>query len=507
MKFNNIQLIIFILISNLGFAQSFYIDNENGNDQNNGNSITTAWKSLNRVNSEIFKPGDSILFKRDGKWVGTMMPKGNGAINDKIVIGTYGNGKAPIIDAEGKVLNAEFMSAAVVLYNQEYWEIRDIEVRNFEKGNPEKPLKKAGILVMAKDIGTLHDFKIENVKIAHVNGSLKTRENGGVFFKIIADKNLDNRIPTNFDGIYINNCHFYDVERGGFLNQSVWKKRDFDSKFGEICNDSKMNTWFPSKNILIENCKFENIGGNGLVTRVADSPIVQYNLFYKNSLKTTGNASYPYNCDNALWQFNEASYTVYNEGDIDASGFDSDYMCKNTIIQYNYSHHNDWGGLLVCSWGKLKNSFNDGTIVRNNVFQDEQHHMIRFSGNITNTEISNNLFVTDSKIGDVMMWYKHWGEIWPDKTVIKNNIFYNQGTQNYLKLGEASNNTASENILSGSSFIDYSEFKTLSSRKDQRQLKSKVKQIKKIGKRDDFSISKAEEVIKVMWPNISTVKQ
>jgi hypothetical protein len=258
---------------------------------------------------------------------------------------------------------------------------------------------------------------------------------------------------------------------------------------------------------LIENCKFENIGGNGLVTRVADSPIVQYNLFYKNSLKTTGNASYPYNCDNALWQFNEASYTVYNEGDIDASGFDSDYMCKNTIIQYNYSHHNDWGGLLVCSWGKLKNSFNDGTIVRNNVFQDEQHHMIRFSGNITNTEISNNLFVTDSKIGDVMMWYKHWGEIWPDKTVIKNNIFYNQGTQNYLKLGEASNNTASENILSGSSFIDYSEFKTLSSRKDQRQLKSKVKQIKKIGKRDDFSISKAEEVIKVMWPNISTVKQ
>jgi|TARA_B100001105_G_C22387622_1_gene442760 hypothetical protein len=109
MKFNNIQLIIFILISNLGFAQSFYIDNENGNDQNNGNSITTAWKSLNRVNSEIFKPGDSILFKRDGKWVGTMMPKGNGAINDKIVIGTYGNGKAPIIDAEGRLKAAIYI--------------------------------------------------------------------------------------------------------------------------------------------------------------------------------------------------------------------------------------------------------------------------------------------------------------------------------------------------------------------------------------------------------------
>jgi len=113
-----------------------------------------------------------------------------------------------------------------------------------------------------------------------------------------------------------------------------------NSKFGEVCADGKMNTWFPSHNILIENSKFENVGGNDLVTRAEESPVVQYNLFIKCSSKTTGNASYPYNCNNALWQYNEACYTVYNEGDIDASGFDSDYMCKNTTIKYNYSHHN-----------------------------------------------------------------------------------------------------------------------------------------------------------------------
>lgn len=497
---------LFVLSTTFCFAESFYIDSNNGNDYNKGNSKTNAWKSLDRVNAEIFKPGDSILFSRDGKWLGTIMPKGNGVQNNKIVIGAYGTGKAPIIDAEGIKIKTEIMSSAIILYNQEYWEIRDIEVRNFEKGNPEKPEKKAGILVLAKDKGTLHDFKIENVKIAHVNGSLKTRENGGVFFKIITDNNPQKKIPTNFDGIYINNCYFFDVDRGGFLNQSVWKKRDFDTKFGEICNDSKVNTWFPSKNILIENCKFENIGGNGLVTRVADSPIVQYNLFYKNSLKTTGNASYPYNCDNALWQFNEASYTVYNEGDIDASGFDSDYMCKNTIIQYNYSHNNDWGGLLICSWGKLENSFNDGTIVRNNIFQEEEHHMIRFSGNITNTEVSNNLFITDSKINDVMMWYKHWGEKWPDTTVIKDNMFYNEGADKFLLLGETSNNMISHNTVYGSSFSDYTEIEIESFKKNISSMKSKVKQIKKIGAKSDLSESKANEVIKIVWPNVSTIK-
>ncbi len=287
-----------------------------------------------------------------------------------------------------------------------------------------------------------------------------------------------------------------NVDRGGFLNQSFWKKRDFDTKFGETCKDSKVNTWFPSKKILIENCKFEDIGGNGLVTRVAESPVVQYNLFVKCSSRTTGNASYPYNCDNALWQYNEASYTVYNEGDVDASGFDSDYMCKNTIIQYNYSHHNDWGGLLVCSWGKLKNSFNDGTIVRNNIFQDEKHHMIRFSGNITNTEISDNLFVTDAEIDDVMLWYKHWGEIWPDNTVIKDNIFYNQGAKQFLKLGETTNNSIPENILAGNSFDDFSNFEKIQYKEE---LKSKIDKIKKIGARKEFNQSKAQEVTDIMW--------
>jgi len=75
-------------------------------------------------------------------------------------------------------------------------------------------------MVLAKDVGTLHDFKFENVKISNVNGSLRTRTNGSLFLNIIADSDPEKRIPTNFDGIYVNNCHFLDVDRGGFVNQS-----------------------------------------------------------------------------------------------------------------------------------------------------------------------------------------------------------------------------------------------------------------------------------------------
>lgn len=498
---NILLVILFFITSNLHAQTSYYVDNIDGSDNNSGTRVKAAFSSIDKINSLSFNPGDAILFKRGGKWTGTLKPKGNGEVENRIVIGSFGEGELPIIDAEGKKSDDDFMSAGIILFNQEFWEIRDIEVRNFERGNPTKPTKKAGILVLAKDIGTLHDFKFENLKISNVNGSLKTRTNGGLFLNVIADDIPEKRIPSNFDRIYVNNCYFLDVDRGGFVNQSYWRKRDMNSKFGEVCADGKKNTWYPSHNILIENSKFENVGGNGLVTRAAESPVVQYNLFVKCSSKTTGNASYPYNCNNALWQYNEACYTVYNEGDIDASGFDSDYMCKNTIIQFNYSHHNDWGGLLVCSWGKLKNSFNDGTIVRNNIFQDEKHHMIRFSGNITNSEISNNLFVTDAEIDDVMMWYKHWGNIWPDKTVVKDNIFYNQGAQQFIKLGEATDNSISANTLFGSEFIDFQELEPVSSKKEEKDLKSKVKKIRKVGIRTDLSVSKAEDVIKTMWPD------
>lgn len=494
------KTLLFVLLwsTYIGLAQTnYYVDNIAGDDNFAGTSEIAAFKTLDKINTLTFLPGDAILFKKGGSWTGTLRPLGSGSAGNRIVIGSYGTGDLPIIDGGGIKAYADYMSSGIILFNQEYWEIRDIEVRNFELGNPSEPIEKAGILVLGKDYGTLHDFKLENLKIHKVNGSLETRENGGVFFDISTGKVAD-RLPTNFDGIHVNNCYFLDVDRGGFLNQSYWSRRDLTSSFGDANLDGTTNRWYPSYNIVVENSKFENIGGNGLVIRVAEAPLVKHNLFVKNGLKTTGNASYPYNCDNALWQYNEACYTVYNDGDADASGFDSDYMCKNTTIEYNYSHHNDWGGLLVCSNSGLTNAFNDGTVVQKNVFQDESNHMIRFSGNITNSTIFNNLFITDAKINQEMMWYKHWGGTWPEKTEINNNIFYNEGTPDFLTIGSTIENAFSRNVLFGSGFSDFSDF-VPGGNQDEIDLQAKIKEVRDIGERTELLVSQAENVINIIW--------
>ncbi len=42
---------------------SYYVDSVNGNDDNDGTSETTAWKSLEKVNATTFKPGDKFRFR------------------------------------------------------------------------------------------------------------------------------------------------------------------------------------------------------------------------------------------------------------------------------------------------------------------------------------------------------------------------------------------------------------------------------------------------------------
>ena len=43
---------------------TYYVDYSMGNDENEGTSESKAWKTLEKVNSQIFEPGDKILWRR-----------------------------------------------------------------------------------------------------------------------------------------------------------------------------------------------------------------------------------------------------------------------------------------------------------------------------------------------------------------------------------------------------------------------------------------------------------
>jgi hypothetical protein len=444
-----------------------FVDDISGNDSNKGTSPSTAWKSLKKLNTITFMPGDSILFRRGGKWKGNFVPKGSGKEGMPVVFDAFGNGTLPEIDAAGVIASNEEASYTIRLFNQEYIEFRNLKIKNYNPFEVPLPVKsegnsayaysqKTGIYVEAKDAGTLKHIWFVGLELCDINGSMDTKDNGGILMEITWHNNESLRKPTRFEDVYLMGCYIHDVDRTGFSNTSVWWDRSLRSRWGESLGNGKTDNWFPSKKIIVRNNKFERTGANALIVRVAESPLVEYNFFNQCALKGNGNASFPFNCDNALFQYNEACYTVYNteadswdgKKDVDAGGFDSDWNCKNTVIQYNYSHHNGFGGILFClSGGKV--NFNDGTVIRYNIFEDNKNHVIRGSGPTTNTRVYNNLIYSGPENDSVIfIYHKSWGG-YSDSTLYQNNIFVSKGQGIYFDLGKSTRNYFHANLFSG----------------------------------------------------------
>jgi hypothetical protein len=181
---------------------------------------------------------------------------------------------------------------------------------------------------------------------------------------------------------------------------------------------------------------------------------VERNVFRECALGGSGNACFAFHCDDALFQYNEASHTKYNAGDTDASGYDSDYYCRRTVFQYNYSHDNDYGFMLLCNRGPL--GFNEGTIVRYNVSQNDGGNVFRISGSVTGARIYNNTIyvgpkTTNPRAGDPprIIYYKSWNAGWSHNIAFHNNLLVNHSPTAVYELGESTANRFSHNLFFG----------------------------------------------------------
>lgn len=395
----------------------YYVDAQNGNDLASGKSPATAWKTMKKIESVFLQQGDKVLFKRGNIFRGSLFLKIIPSSKAITRIGAYGKGEKPVLDAEGKE------SFSLMLFNTPYIEVEDLTITQTAK---DIPSIRRGIYYQAEDRGEVNHVHFKNISFQDIVGN-KGKEDGDLFAKRNAGLSVEitgNNTPTYLNDYRIEGCRFYKVGRHGAVNQSSWSKRTLTTN----------TNWVPSKNVVIRNNVFEETSSDGLIVRVADGPLMEYNLFKRCSNELSGNASFTFNCDNALWQYNEACYTVYNTGDLDAAGFDSDFKSKNTIFQFNYAHHNEYGDMLITGGPSNFGGFNDGTIVRYNVFYNNGHHGIRLSGGATNSRIYNNIIYKDQNVAtptepyeefvtNRLFYTKNWGG-WPKNTMYANNIYY-----------------------------------------------------------------------------------
>ena len=412
---------------------TYYIDNLAGNDTNSAATPAKAWKTLDRANTEYFVPGDSILFKCDGVWTGQLAMKGSGIAGKPIVIGSYDSGNKPLISGSGLFTNA------VQFNGQHHLEIQDLHVTNT---GSTADFRRA-IYFQAEDMGPIEHIFLRRLEISDVNGvvdnSDASKNNGGVIFEISGTAR-----QTWFDTLVIEDCYVHNVDRTGIANLTTWENRTLETN----------TNWVPSRNIIIRRNIFENTGANALIVRVADKPLMEYNLFTHCAIKGSGNACFNFNTDGAIWQYNEACYTKFNAGDEDAGGFDSDFKSVNSLIQYNYSHDNDWGAVLVTGGPTSSGGFNDGTVIRYNLFVNNKHHEIKTSGNATNSYIYNNtVYNRPTMTGIVVIWHKNWDGYSLDTRYV-NNIVQVMGQGASIDLGGSSGNIFDYNLFWGATITN-----------------------------------------------------
>jgi hypothetical protein len=83
---------------------TYYVDATGGNDDNNGTSTETPWKTVAKVNASSFSAGDSILFKRGEIWREQLTVPSSGSAGLPITFGAYGTtGANPIINGSDSI--------------------------------------------------------------------------------------------------------------------------------------------------------------------------------------------------------------------------------------------------------------------------------------------------------------------------------------------------------------------------------------------------------------------
>jgi parallel beta-helix repeat protein len=99
---NTLLSLVLLLYVVPSFATVYYVST-GGNDNNTGTSPGEAWQTIDKVNSFVPAPGDSILFNRGDEWSGSITLTVSGITENPIVYGAYGIGKRPVIRGGGEV--------------------------------------------------------------------------------------------------------------------------------------------------------------------------------------------------------------------------------------------------------------------------------------------------------------------------------------------------------------------------------------------------------------------
>ena len=353
-----------------------------------------------------FPEGTIILFAGGVEFKGQFVLKGNGTADLPNMVAAYDIESKEVFDEwtdnKAVVNGLGEVESAIYLYNGQHWEINNLEITN-TNGTTDDQGELKGIYVVAEDAGIINNITINNCFVHDVNGHVGGKWKGGIHLHVIGDS-----IKTKFHQVLIEDNVIKDVGGVGIGNQSSWRNIDTEK-------------YYPWTNFIIRGNFIERTGRNSIILRNAIDPLIEYNVASGSSRFDTGHSIVNFNTINCIVQYNEAYGNIGPENENERGGFDADYKSTGTIIQYNYSHDNNW----FC--GIMRRGKNSDITIRYNISQNELlgSYLYGFPTEfgLKDVKVYNNVHYFGKGMGNTI--FVEGGKVrHPIETTFRNNIFY-----------------------------------------------------------------------------------
>ncbi len=344
-----------------------------GNDNNDGKTQKTAWRSISMINETEFNPGDSILLKGEQIFYGNMVFDEDdlGTSKNPIFVGSYGKGKATVDAGKG---------TGIQVLNGQGFHFSNLTI----KGAGLNQNEGSGLALLNNLRG---DIKLDFIKVDSVEAY------GFGYWGIVVN---GNRNKSGFRNLQIEYCLAHDNGDAGVY---IYGEFDLYSKNYAHENVTIRNV-VASNNPGRVNSKKNT--GSGIVMSDTKNGLIEKCVAYSNGFLCTSNEGGPvgiwvWDSNNIIVQYNK-SYNNKTGGKLDGGGFDLDGGTSNSVLQYNYSQDNDGAGFFLAQFTYARK--NDGNIVRYNVSINDgrknNYQGVNVWGNVTNASIYNNTILISS---------------------------------------------------------------------------------------------------------------
>ncbi|MCP3930762.1 MAG: right-handed parallel beta-helix repeat-containing protein [Bacteroidetes bacterium] len=421
--------LIFILFYQMMLATNYYVHPVLGDDQNAGISIVSPFRSLEKVSTLDFEPGDKLLLAAGHTFYGSLILKNiRGSTDNPIEISSYCWGNA--LEDKRAAVDAKGYLNAVLLENCSHLLLQNLILTanggDVINGKKKGANMRCGVLITTTEAGEYANITLQNLLVRDIFFEEKGFQRGK------DEVRTANGIQSYGWGI-----RFINRTKDAVL-------KDMNVFSCEVKNVAHTGIKFTGGNHSIQNIRvYENrileTGGPGIQMSGISKGHIKGNYVKKSG---STNDSRKWGRGSGLWTWGsldviiEKNHFMNANGPADSAGCHIDFNCKNVVVQYNFSAYNAGGFCEIlgnnhnCAY-RYNISVNDGHRVKGEKGAFQEGKIFWLSGYVGRKKerhgpynsyfYNNTIYVREDILSKVAVTKTAAG------VLVANNIFYIEG--------------------------------------------------------------------------------